>query len=279
VENQKSISPNIFDFLDYRKYLAAFFEHKKAVNPRFSYRVFARIIGLGSHSLIKMVIDGKRKLASHSVRAVARACELDREATKYFQTLVQWNHAESTQEKDLFWKDLIRQKMNLNAHNLSNPQLQVLSDWKSAVILELVREPNFEPTADWISRKLRIDVTLEDLKRILDNLKRVSLVEESSRGWRALPEQIVKGGDVPNEMIQMYHHTAGMAALQSIGSVPVHEREFSGLTVHMTEEQLKRLKEAIRSFQSEVQSQQTDFSKAKLYQLNIQLFPLTKNNQ
>ena len=49
-------APSPYDYLDYRAFLGAWFEHKKQANPRFSHRMFARMAGQKSPSLLHHVL-------------------------------------------------------------------------------------------------------------------------------------------------------------------------------------------------------------------------------
>ena len=54
--------PNIFNFMNYRDYLRAFYFEKKGSDKGFSYQVMAESAGFSSKSFIKLVIDEKRTL-------------------------------------------------------------------------------------------------------------------------------------------------------------------------------------------------------------------------
>jgi uncharacterized protein (TIGR02147 family) len=51
--------PDIFKYLDYRKYLKDFYEYMKGRDPKFSYRVFAKTAKLNSENYLKLVVDEK----------------------------------------------------------------------------------------------------------------------------------------------------------------------------------------------------------------------------
>ena len=59
--------PNIFNYMNYRDYLLAFYHEKKAIDKGFSYQVMAEHAGFRSKSFIKLVIDGKKNLAPESL--------------------------------------------------------------------------------------------------------------------------------------------------------------------------------------------------------------------
>ena len=53
---------DIFQFLDYRTYLRAFYDAEKASSSTFSYRAFSMRAGLASPNHLKRIMDGERSL-------------------------------------------------------------------------------------------------------------------------------------------------------------------------------------------------------------------------
>ncbi len=58
------------------------------------------------------------------------------------------------------------------------------------------------------------------------------------------------------------------------------EREFNGVTVQIPREHLEGVKERIRKFRKELNEHLSQFeTTGDVYQLNLQLFPLTKEDK
>ena len=55
---------NIYDYLDYRRFLQDFYAKRKEENPAFSYENFARKAGLKSKGMVHDILTGKRPLSS-----------------------------------------------------------------------------------------------------------------------------------------------------------------------------------------------------------------------
>jgi len=69
--------PDILQYTDHRAFLSDWFQWKKAANPRFSHRMFARLAGQRSPSLLLSVIKGQRNLTDTTAAAFSRAMKLD----------------------------------------------------------------------------------------------------------------------------------------------------------------------------------------------------------
>jgi uncharacterized protein (TIGR02147 family) len=76
-------------------------------------------------------------------------------------------------------------------------------------------------------------------------------------------------------LIQAFHRKMGEWALEGI-ALPFDQREYGGVTVALSEEKLNSLKAMIRKFVEDTNAEGSQsVLKEKLFQLNIQLFPLT----
>src|ERR1700742_3239126 len=87
---------DVFRYLDYRSYLADLYAAKK--KRGFSYRAFSRAAGLGAPNYLKLVIEGKRNLTPPMAARFAAACGLAGDAADYFQQLVAFNQASSSEQ-------------------------------------------------------------------------------------------------------------------------------------------------------------------------------------
>ena len=70
-------SPEVFEYLDYRKYLRDFYASRKRGGRGFSYRAFSRRAQLQSPNYLKLVIEGQRNLTGPMANRFATACGLD----------------------------------------------------------------------------------------------------------------------------------------------------------------------------------------------------------
>ncbi|MGD8861085.1 MAG: TIGR02147 family protein [Myxococcales bacterium] len=60
--------PVVYDYLDFRAYLRAYYGAKKAADRGFSFRVFSRLAGVKASNHLKLVMDGKRGLPARPRR-------------------------------------------------------------------------------------------------------------------------------------------------------------------------------------------------------------------
>lgn len=98
--------PQIFNYLDYRLYLADTYNYYKETTTYFSYRYFSSKAGINSSSFLKLVIEGKRGLTDETCEKFIHALRLWGKEGDFFRILVKYNQAKTPQEKLRNFKDL-----------------------------------------------------------------------------------------------------------------------------------------------------------------------------
>ena len=76
--------PNVFEYLDYRKFLRDLYLHYKKSRKGYTFRYFADEAGFSSASFLMMVMDGQRDLSHKTVRQVAHGFGLLGRQRRYF---------------------------------------------------------------------------------------------------------------------------------------------------------------------------------------------------
>src|SRR6266849_8152367 len=104
------MKPDLFTYIDYRSFLKDEFAFIKSKSRRLSYRIFAKQAGFTSPNFLQMIIQGKRNLNSTHTIGAAKAFNLNKQETEFFQNLVGYNQARSLDEKNLFYQKILRTK-------------------------------------------------------------------------------------------------------------------------------------------------------------------------
>src|SRR3954469_11829187 len=99
-ERSRAPATNVFEFLDYRAFLRAYYTAEKARRPAFSHRFFSRLAGLRSPNFLKLVMDGERNLGPETVPKFSHAIGLTGESAAFFADLVTFTQAESVADKN-----------------------------------------------------------------------------------------------------------------------------------------------------------------------------------
>src|SRR5512133_3330344 len=104
----------LFDYADYREYLADYYEERKRNNPLFSYQLLADKARIKSKGFIYNIIKGKKILSKSNIFKLSKALDHNQHEAEYFEYCVAFN-----QTSDLMERKTLLEKMN-KMKNLKN---------------------------------------------------------------------------------------------------------------------------------------------------------------
>jgi uncharacterized protein (TIGR02147 family) len=267
----------VFEYGDYRRFLADLYAHEKAARYGFSVRVFARRARIRSSNYLRLVIDGKRNLSREMAAQFAAGCQLFGNEADFFCELVEYCQAKTTAERTRSYERLARFRQFRAVRQLDGPQAEYHSTWYLPAIRELCRRPDFVEDARWIARQLLPRISPPQAKRALALLLRLGLLErgEDARLRQAAPLVTTGVGPLGHHIFN-YHHMMLERAGHALDHVAHDEREVSCITVCVSEAQLHELKQRVRAFRRELlQQAELGNTPERVVQVNFQLFPMS----
>lgn len=275
------MTPSIYDFLDYRQFLRAWYESEKNRLPAFSYRYFARKAGFSSPNFLKLVIDGDRNLSPDSMERFVEALKFTQDEGGFFRDLVAYNQARNLAEKNLLFDRVIASKRFQQWRKLDVSLLDYMRHWYYPAIRELAALPDFRAEAAWIAPRLVSNLDPEEIEKALAILEELGLLirnadgdlvrsdQTVSTGPRVLGEGRIAARSFLREMLER--------ASESMDVVPAELRELGSITVAIRASTIPELKERILRFRRELLERcDQDVEPDEVYQFNVQLFPLTR---
>jgi uncharacterized protein (TIGR02147 family) len=275
---ENKLGTNIFEYSDYRQYLSDYYSQKKSSNPGYSHRVFARQAGLSSPSHLLMIIKGDRNLSLKTIPKFADGLKLTSKEKRYFELLVLYTQTEDLQQKARFFGEIISIKAaSSGLYKLEKDKFDFLSKWYAVAIYVLVDLKDFKPDPQWISRRLGGKVTANQAKETLEKLLTLKMLEvDSSKGLKQVSGALTVADDTKSIAVFEYHQSMLRLAFDALKNKSQSEREMNGATLAIPKEKLPELKEKIRAFRKEINQLTSSYEGSEeVYQLNIQLFPLT----
>ena len=270
--------PNIFAYDDYRKYVGDLVSFLKTQNRAFSFRYFAREAGFSSQSTLKLVMDGKRRLTHKSVPKICKGLKLSAQEAEFFENLVFFNQAESSDEKNRYFQRMSKNQRYRQIRNLEARQFEYLSNWYYPAVRELINFSDFQENPAWIARRLHPHISEREAKRALNLLLKLGLVEKGTDGrLQQTSPALTTGAEVKSLAVKNFHRAMSERAVASLDSVKASQRDISGITLGIPSKRVGELKTLIDQFRKDIASSLGSFQEPadEIYHLNIQLFPLT----
>lgn len=268
---------NVFQYKNYRDLLLALIEQRRQNGKTFSYRWFSERAGLTSPNFLHLVVKGKRHLSGSSVEKVIEIFHLKKDEAEYFRSLVQFNKAKSLSEREHFANKLLSLKKVQEQYPLSKVQFDYYSDWYNIPIREYFTLVDRSQTIDSISETLIPGVAKSEVQSAIEKLKSLNLLSERNGKLELELESLTTGHEFSNYGVVNYHKKMLQLAAESLDRFNASEREVSSVTIGLSDETFAKIKTMIEDFRSQLMAlAESDRSKERLYQINFQLFPLTK---
>jgi uncharacterized protein (TIGR02147 family) len=240
------------------------FENRKKQNPAFSLRSFARWLGL-SPAQTSQVMSGKRPLTVGSIEKISARLALSPvEKRKLLASLL------GRKSGDLEASGPVKTQTLKRA--LEEDHFRLIGDWYHLAILSLTRVHGAKADPRWIASRLGIRV--EDANLAVQRLVRIGLLETFPK-FRQIGEPFQVVSHVPSEAIRRYHKQVLMLAAEKIDTVPLELRQLQSISIPMRISAVAKLKPLIDEFLDEAASLAASDSPEEIYNLNVQLVPIT----
>ena len=272
------MSIDIYGYLDFRRFLDDWFRAKKAGNARFSHRMFARMAGQKSPSLLLQVIREERNLTPQTTEAFIRAMSLNSEEASFFSDLVQLGQARTGEEQNRAWARISASRRFREARKLEGQGVELLSHWYHSAVRELVQRADFDRDPAWIARTMRPKITSAQARQAIELLLSLGLLEEDADGDLVTADASVA---TPHEVAGMaarnYHRSMLELAIESIESAGRDERHLGAMTVCIPVSLVPRLKREIASFQERLMDlcDSAEEPAEQVHHVQIAMFPMS----
>lgn len=279
-ENEKNKKPSIFEYKDYRLFLQDLYAFLKETTDYFSYRYFSKKAGFSSPNYLKLVIEGKRNISDASIEKFALAFKLNKAESQFLKKLVAFNQTQSNSERAQFAMEMVKTKMYQKMNPLTKEQMDYYSQWYLIGIRELTLCKNFEENLDWIAGKFYPALNPKEVKNGLETLQKLGLLARDKNGKLIPAEQNLGTSDeVCSSFVTVYHKQMMSKAQDSLDTVGYQEREISSICTPVSQSTFHKMKTRIQEFRKELMAMaDADTNPERVYQLNLQFFPLTKGS-
>ncbi len=275
---QRKVDVRVYDFLDYRAYLRAYYEAAKRVRPSFSFRLFSKLAGLRSPNFLKLVIEGERNLGADSVPRFIEALELKGPDAEFFADLVAFNQAATLAEKNRAFERISASRRFRAARRIDGDLFAYLSHWYNPAIRELAGRDDFSEDPRWIASQVRPKISATEAAEAMKLLLSLGLLvrdKESGRVLRGEPT-LTTEHEVRSLGAAAFHRQMIERAAESLETVPRELRDLAALTVCISPQTAVLVKERIHQFREALTELcDSDAEGVVVYQLNVQWFPLS----
>lgn len=268
---------SIFNFMNYRDYLLAFYHDKKAVNKGFSYQVMAENAGFKSKSFIKLVIDGKKNLTPESLLKLNNILKLNEKSFSYFTDLVAFNQARSLKERNGNLKRLFSYRKRNPGRLILQDQYEFYAQWYHNTIRELLPFCDFKEDYGILGKMVNPPISAREARESVRLLLKLKLIGKVGNTYVQDSPIITTGDEVMTAAVQNFHVQNLTLAAASIDDCPGPRRDLSCLVLGLSEEGIERVKKETQEFRKKLlEIAREEKNPACVYHYATQFFPTSR---
>jgi uncharacterized protein (TIGR02147 family) len=275
-------SIRIFDYTDYRNYLADFYKDQKSRNSYFSYRYFAGKARISSIGLYKDVVDGKQSLSRRAISKFSEAMGHSKRESEYFEAMVFFTDAHAVEERKLYFERMMTYHES-KARIVDASRYEYYSQWYYSAVRALLSIVPFDGSDfAFLAGKLSPPIKTEQAKKSVEVLERLGMIKKGENGRFEPCEQIISTGALHNDRqvqalsVINFQKTLLSLAADAYDRYSEGQMDMSTITLSVSKATRRLIKEEAAVFRKKVLSlAENDPNPECVYMLNCQYFPLT----
>lgn len=276
---------NLFEYLDPVEYLRDQFEQRKLKDSEFSYSKWATEMGFKSRAFVRMILMRQRNLTTDVALLFSEHFRFQKAENEYWLELVKLSQAKTLSQKEKSCENLtqLRSKFLLKSHDfktLSTKDVyEYYSNYKIPRLRTLLAIPEIDRTKSNLAQLLQVsEKEVSDMLHVLLTLQLAKVSATNPEQYEATDSVISRPEILGHVALQSFHRKSLQEAIAAIDTAP-EQRRFQSLMVPLTEEQFKKvnqtLVQSLQAILAETESTQDLGSPQKLYQINMNLIPVS----
>jgi uncharacterized protein (TIGR02147 family) len=240
-------------------YLLSELIERKKRNSNYSLRSFARDLGISPGHVSSLINKRKPLTMRQATQIVSKLNLSPSEQRNFIASAFPMNGQPRNEE--------------LDHKRLEDDEFALISEWQHLAILNLASLKNISSSPKLVAKRLNIS-SLQVIEAI-QRLERLEYILVKDGKLKRLAKPLRTTTDIPSAAIRKYHKQNLELAKDKIDTVPIHLREFSSMVMPTNARNLARAKKMINDFKEKLCQELEIGSCKEIYTLNIQLFPLT----
>jgi uncharacterized protein (TIGR02147 family) len=268
---------NVLEYFDYQLFLRDFIENCKKEKPWFSYRYLESKTSIDHSNLVK-ITQGKRHASKANVSSLCEALKFNQKETEYFKTLVEFNKSKNQAKSKVLLEKLIALK-NVTLKTLEPHQYDYYRQWYHTAVYSLLDFYEFRGDYAALAEAVDPPITPKQAKETIALLEKLQLIHKEPDGRYVQTQKLISTGAKWRSIaIQNFQEETMKLAINSLYRQPQNVRNISTLTMALTKDEMIAIHELTEQYRKSIIKVVNEGGKGDtVYQLNIQLFPLTKS--
>lgn len=272
---------SIFDYDDYIIYLSDYYRENKERNPNFSHRYIGSKVGF-SPGYFSRILKRDKKLSDPMIFKFIKFLKLNNSEGFYFENLVKYNQAKTDTEKTKYYERMLsckQQKKKL----IEKDHYELFSQWYHCALHTLINCTPIGEETDFreVGKALIPAVSDVKVKKSIDLLLRLGMIGKNGNGSYEIKNNFISTGENVNALsIRNFLRNSLELAEGALERFSTNKRVASSMVISVSEKGYQKIKEKLEQSRQEINKiLATDHDVNRVYQINMQLFPLSHKFQ
>ncbi len=282
--------PDLSEYMDFRKYLLDFYEHKRSATAGqyrpYNYQAFSAAANIRSPNYLKMIIEGQRNLSEDMIQKFAKALGFNKAQGEEFKWLVLLNQTSDPAERNFYLKKLTEQRfeMQLKSGQIDRKTWEKIPNWITWVVYALVDQAGVSFDGSRLKEILRGRASEDQIQHAIESLLSKGELKRLENGQLVKARAIMESAeDIPVALVRKLQMQLMYLGLESLYQDDPKDREFGTLTLSLTRQEFEEIKFKLRQMRKSIHKDNAiarmKEKGERVYQLNIQLFPITNPSE
>lgn len=268
---------SLMQYTDFRAYLRDWIAERKTEGFPCSNRWFAQKLGFTSAAWLTEVLKGKKNLSKITVNKLSVLFKHSPVEARYFEALVFFNQARNLNERNLYYDQLSGMQKLRNVKTLSQDQYEFYAAWYHSVVRSLIGMYKFTNEYDRLSGMVSPPITAREAEKSVHLLEKLGMVRRGDDGALTLVSSAITSGEnVTSLAITNFQLETMRLGQEAIDRHAKETRDISTLTVGISAPTFGKIIELLSDTRKRIVEMANNDSDAdRVYQVNLQLFPLS----
>jgi uncharacterized protein (TIGR02147 family) len=217
---------SVFQFLDYRAFLLAHFEERKAESSWYSFKIMGDSVGLDQSQVFR-ILQGQLHVSKAALPRFLTYLNFQGPAAEYFTLLVAFGRARKDAEARTLFAEILSLRGSRSS-TLEDGQLNLYSEWHHSVVRALLGALSITDNYQLLGQSLSPPITASQAKKSVELLRRLKLVERDNNGvWKLTDKNITTGSTYQSLIVRQYQAHSLRLAEESLDRHPKELRDIN----------------------------------------------------
>lgn len=273
-------APAIYTYLDFRRFLKDRQRWLKEQKPVFTLDYIAAKLGLRSKGHVSLIFKGTKTVPDAKIELLAQIFELEGKEREFFLNLVRYNQELSYRKKKAYLDRMVA-LMRIADKRLVPDQYRLVEKWYYPIVLEILRLHDFSDQWLEIGNLVQPPISAAEAKDAVQVLRAIKVIRQNNKGFWEPTDAILTFGEGWSSVVgRTFQSHAIEMAQQALVEIPATERDISTMTVSISEDTFKKIRDHIHFLRKEILTLvRAETEATKVFQMNFSLFPVSRTKE